>query len=352
MKLKVYLTFIWGVILIFLVSCNMPVAETVQPGMDVTQAYQTVEAQLTQAVVQTQVQIATSTPTVDEANSTRTPEIALPTLPIGATASLTPQKGCDQAAAAYPKIDITIDDDTEMAPGQAFTKIWRVVNAGSCTWTVNYTVVWFSGEQLSAPASVPVNFNIAPEQTFDISVDMIAPLEPGTYQSNWKIRNANGDLFGIGPIGEAPFWVRIKVVSAGTAGPTLTPTQVVTPSPTPGIQASGSVTLKVNDYLDLDELLVNAGGDLIFQSTSDDPIKHQLVPLASTAFAVFGGAQPSLSDCQAMGLVASPVTVDGLAIGTYLCYKTDRGRLGWSRITAFDATAGTITLNILTWDLP
>jgi hypothetical protein len=349
--MKNFLVLICCAILISLAGCNMPAQENPQPGMDVTQAYQTVEAQLTQAVGQTQVLTATSTLTMTEATTTPTPETASPTPPIGSTASLTPQKGCDQAAAAYPKIDITIDDDTEMTPGQTFTKVWRVANAGSCTWTVNYTVVWFSGQQLNAPASVPVNFNVAPGQTLDISVDMVAPLEPGTYQSNWKIRNANGDLFGIGPNGEAPFWARIKVLSSGTAGPTLTPTLAVTPSPTPGIQASGSVTLKVGDYLDLDELLVNAGGDWVFQSTADDPAQHQLVPLGSTGMAVFGGGQPTMGDCQAMGLVGAPVTVNGLAIGTYLCYKTDQGRLGWARITAFDAVAGTITLNILTWKL-
>jgi hypothetical protein len=42
-----------------------------------------------------------------------------------------------------------------------------------------------------------------PGQTVEITVDMVAPLKPGTYQGNWKLRNASNVLFGIGPNGSA-----------------------------------------------------------------------------------------------------------------------------------------------------
>ena len=32
---------------------------------------------------------------------------------------------------------------------------------------------------------------------------MIAPAAAGTYQSNWKLQNADGLLFGLGPSGQA-----------------------------------------------------------------------------------------------------------------------------------------------------
>jgi len=352
MKLKNLLIFNSFAILYFLVGCNMPASETTQPEINVTQAYQTVEAQLTKAVGQTSEPSETPIPIV-EATPTLTTEITLTTPPEEPTNTPIPGEPCDQAAAAYPKIDITIEDDTEMAPGEAFTKIWRVVNAGGCTWTTSYSVVWFSGEQLGAPTSLPVNIIVAPNQTIDISVDMVAPDGGGTYQSNWKLRNSSGDLFGIGPNGESPFWVRIKVVGSGTAAPTVTPGPGLDPTATPEIRANGSVTLRLDDILDFDDLVVNASGaDILFHITDDDPPQHQLAPLGSGSIAVFGGSQPSSGNCQAAGLGATSITINNLALGIYLCFNTDEGRYGWARIDGFDPDKGTIALAILTWDLP
>ena len=142
---------------------------------------------------------------------------------------------CDQAAPGYPSIDATIDDDTEISPGKSFTKIWRLSNEGSCTWSKDYAAVWFSGEKLGEALSVPLGRQVRPGESVEISVDMVSPATAGTYQSNWKLRNAGGVLFGIGPNGDAPFWVRIVVVqtetNTPTATPTFTPTITVTPEP-------------------------------------------------------------------------------------------------------------------------
>ena len=340
---------ILSLMILALTGCSQSAANPAGE-LDVTQAYQTVEAQLTQAVGQTPVSTETPTPTIEGIPSP-TPEATFTATPVQPTNTPVPGKVCDQAAAAYPKIDITIEDDTEMMPGDSFTKIWRVVNAGGCTWTTNYSVVWFSGDQLSAPDSLPVNITVPPNQSLDISVDMVAPDQPGTYQSNWKLRNANGDLFGIGPNGESPFWVRIKVVSSDPSVPTATPNPGLVPTETPGIQTSGSAALGLDDVLDFDELFVNAGGaDVLFQVTENDSSQYQLAPLGSASIGVYGGAQPSLGSCQSAGLSAASITVNDLAIGTYLCYNTDQGNYGWARIDAFDPDAGRITLAIQTWE--
>ena len=56
---------------------------------------------------------------------------------------------CDQAGPGNP-IDVTIPDYTEVAPGTSFTKTWRLVNTGPCTWSNDYSAVWFSGETFGA----------------------------------------------------------------------------------------------------------------------------------------------------------------------------------------------------------
>ncbi len=340
--------------ILVLAGCNMPNQEVESSGLDVTQAYQTVEAQLTQAVAQTPV--LTSSPELpnpaepDEPEElTPLPATVAPAEPEEPTLSPTPETRCDQAAAAYPKIDITIEDDTKMVPGQGFTKTWRVVNVGTCTWTLNYEVVWFSGEQLAVSGSFPLDMSAAPNQSIDISVDMTAPAEPGTYQSNWKLRNPGGDLFGIGPIGESPFWVRIEVVEIATATPTPTPTATATTV----VQASGPVTLVISDTLDLDNLLINSGSaDLMYQSTGGDPPQHQLVPLGSVLLGIFSDVQPALAECQAASMGAVPLTVENLASGTYVCYRTDLGLPGWARFDVLNPDDGTLGLEILTWSLP
>jgi hypothetical protein len=343
-------------VLFLLAGCKMPGKDTAVSEIDVTQAFQTVEARLTEAVAQTPTLTISPEPGPPTISDTPTPtlpsEITSTTTPTEdstvSTNTPAPAEGCDQAAAGYPKIDITIDDDTEMTPGQAFTKIWRVVNVGTCTWTTDYDIVFFSGELMGAPSSFPLNATVAKDQSVDLAIDMVAPAASGTYQGNWKIRNAAGVLFGIGPGSESPFWVRIKVVSTTTATTTPTPTSTSTAV----VQASGSVTLSVNDTLDLDTLQVNGGGpDLKFRTTLIDP-RQELMPLVAVTMGVYGGSEPNLANCQAANLGSAHIILDNLSTGTYLCYRTDLGLPGWARFDGFDSNTGALILQILTWKLP
>lgn len=101
--------------------------------------------------------------------------------------------------------DVTVPDNTQMSPGQGFTKIWRLRNTGTTTWASGYSFAFVSGSQMSAPGSVSVA-STAPGATVDIPVPMTAPGAAGTYQGNWRLRNPAGQLFGI------EVWVRIVVV--------------------------------------------------------------------------------------------------------------------------------------------
>ena len=47
----------------------------------------------------------------------------------------------------------------------------------------------------------------------DISVSLTAPNNLGGYAGYWKLRNAGGVPFGIGPWAQDPFWVNIKVLA-------------------------------------------------------------------------------------------------------------------------------------------
>ncbi len=107
--------------------------------------------------------------------------------------------------------DITVPDDTIMAPGQPFTKTWELLNNGTCAWGEDYSLVFVTGDQMGALDILPVGQVVEPGQTIELSVTLVAPLEPGNYRSEWKLRNANGILFGIGVEADDPFWVQIVV---------------------------------------------------------------------------------------------------------------------------------------------
>lgn len=91
--------------------------------------------------------------------------------------------------------DVTIPDKTVVAPGQAFTKTWRVLNSGNCPWQVGTTLTFVGGAQIGASNVIAIP-NVNPGETSDISVPMQAPNSPNTYAGNWRLRDPNGNLFG------------------------------------------------------------------------------------------------------------------------------------------------------------
>lgn len=114
--------------------------------------------------------------------------------------------------------DLSVPDGTIFGPGNQFTASWRLRNNGTCPWTAEYGLTFVSGDQLGAAELVPLPHPVAPGQTVDASVDMVAPEQPGSYRSNWQVADANGEPFGINGVLEDAFWVQI-VVEEGAEAP-------------------------------------------------------------------------------------------------------------------------------------
>lgn len=163
--------------------------------------------------------------TVTPGGPTLTPTLTHTPGPVTVTV---PPSTCDKAAFVS---DVTVRDGTVMQPGQTFTKTWRLRNVGTCPWSTSYQMVFFSGEQMGAPASAAFTQNVAVGQTVDVSVNMTAPTAAGSYRGYWMFKNANGALFGIGTQGNKQWWVDIRVSgpTVTPGGPTKTPTVTVTP---------------------------------------------------------------------------------------------------------------------------
>ena len=113
--------------------------------------------------------------------------------------------------------DVTIPDGTSFAANTAFKKTWRIKNIGTCAWNSNdVSLIFESGEQMKAPASLALPTTVNPGQTVDITVDMTSPANAGSYRGYWKFKSNSGGTFGIGSTANKAFWVEIKVTSSTT----------------------------------------------------------------------------------------------------------------------------------------
>ncbi|OGO12232.1 MAG: hypothetical protein A2Y93_18075 [Chloroflexi bacterium RBG_13_68_17] len=243
--------------------------------------------------------------------------------------------------------DATIRDFSEIAPGAAFVKIWRLENAGTCTWTQEYALVFFGGERMSAASAVPLSATVGPGMQVDLPVDMLAPSAPGTYQSFWRLRSRTGALFGIGPGGNESFWVKIVVVAALT--PSASPSPSPTVSPTPVVVAAGTVDLPAASSLDLDTGAVGppSGADVSFLGSG--AADGSLSPATGARLARYSPPPPLPGpvDCLSAPLSLDALPTAGLAPGSLVCYLTDQGRPGYFEVT--DATT-VLRLRYTTWN--
>ncbi|HEX2994548.1 MAG TPA: NBR1-Ig-like domain-containing protein [Anaerolineales bacterium] len=122
---------------------------------------------------------------------------------------------CDAAAFVN---DVTYPDGSNVSLGGTFTKIWRLKNIGTCTWTTSYALVYVGGERFDAPAAVALPTNVGPGQTVDVAVNLSAPNQSGHYRGFWKLRNASNVLFGIGPDASSNFFADINVTGYAVTG--------------------------------------------------------------------------------------------------------------------------------------
>lgn len=108
--------------------------------------------------------------------------------------------------------DATVPDGTTFTPNTRFLKEWRLRNAGTCTWTTDYELVFVGGNRLDAQRAIPLSEPVSPGESAELGVYMFAPRTPGDYRGFWMLRNARGELFGIGDDADDSFWVDIQVI--------------------------------------------------------------------------------------------------------------------------------------------
>ncbi len=135
---------------------------------------------------------------INQENQSSDPtSISVSVLPIGAPAPTTsgpvPGTACTNDSAFVT--DVTVNDGTFFVPGQAFSKVWRVQNNGTCVWGNGYELVFEGGSRLDAPGATDVPMTPA-GRSADLKVTMKAPGQAGEYTGHWQLRSPGGETFG------------------------------------------------------------------------------------------------------------------------------------------------------------
>ena len=150
---------------------------------------------------------ATSTPEPTQAPAaTETP--ALPT-----TAPQASSSGCNKAGFVS---DVTVPNGTVVAITQVFTKTWRIMNLGTCTWTSDYQIVPMQGNQVGGGKTFSLGVSVPAGHYVDISLRFTAPATAGAYGGSFKLESPNGEVFGIGPDGNSSFGFLVDVQNINT----------------------------------------------------------------------------------------------------------------------------------------
>jgi hypothetical protein len=147
---------------------------------------------------------ATPQPTQTQAEAaSETP--ALPAATAQASVS-----GCNKAGFMS---DMNYPNGSVVAVTQVFTKTWRIVNQGSCTWSSNYQIVPAQG---SGSVSYNLGVSVPPGHYVDISLTFTAPASAGAYGGSFKLKSPDGEVFGVGADGNASFGFLVDVQDKST----------------------------------------------------------------------------------------------------------------------------------------
>ena len=193
---KTILVTAWLLASLMLSACGLSeadVAPTIAAAR--TEAIQTMSANFTQVALLTPSATATLAATNTPA-ATNTLSVGDPTATAaaGGTGGTGGAGGCTNLMGFVE--DVSVPDGTSFSAGEDFTKTWRLINNGTCTWTVSYYVLFLDGEQMAGPDTQAMTITVEPGATIDVSVTMEAPNTAGTYRGDWGIANEAGTIFG------------------------------------------------------------------------------------------------------------------------------------------------------------
>lgn len=85
---------------------------------------------------------------------------------------------------------VTIPNGTVLQPGQHFTKTWRLRNDSTAPWpeSVELALVGGNGADMQTTATPILRGGVLPGGEADVTVELVAPSQPGQYEGFWRLR--------------------------------------------------------------------------------------------------------------------------------------------------------------------
>ncbi len=123
-----------------------------------------------------------------------------------------------------------------------------------------------------------------------------------------------------------------------------------TPAPAPITYSTGPILLKQTYTADLDHGVVGtAGADLWFQAVT--PTQLYLKPRNGAKMALGDGSNRGFSGCSTASFSAHRVPLAAVPVGTYVCMKTNAGRISQFRMNAINGPINhrKLKLGYTTW---
>ncbi len=84
-----------------------------------------------------------------------------------------------------------------MKAGESADLIWYITNVGTTTWTTDYSVRFFTGTNFAKAGNTRYRLpaTVAPQQTGQFIIDIVAPNKAGEYKMAWVLSNAEDNNF-------------------------------------------------------------------------------------------------------------------------------------------------------------
>ncbi len=246
---------------------------------------------------------------------------AVPTLPGATPGSSTPiPGGCSNDAAFVA--DVTVPNGTVLAAGQSFNKIWRVRNAGTCTWGPGYDFVFVGGEAMSGATVVAVPAT-APGATADLLVAMTAPAAQGTHTGQWRLR-AGGVSFGV----TVNVSINVPPSAPVCPGPPVIASFSASPNP---ISAGNSTTLSWGAVTNATSASIDhgVGGVATPGSTSVNPATTTTYTLTATGCGGTATSQVTVTVNPGVGVPAQQSPANGAVLRVFPRTAT----FNWSNVS-------------------
>lgn len=194
-KVYLMLLFVWSVFLLNACTTDIDISEPTLVPISPTQTTPATASETPSPPVEATA-TATATAIVTDVSGKKPSPVTTP---------------CTDAATFIA--DVTVPDNSQIAPSTGFDKTWRIQNSGTCLWDGRYQLVHAGGTLLGANASsFPLPIPVAPGQMVDLSISMVTPIADGSYRSDWQLLNPEGHRFGVG-FRNSPLWVQVIVAS-------------------------------------------------------------------------------------------------------------------------------------------